>query len=419
VRIVIVGGGSRQWGPKLVTDIVTTPSLVDAELVLHDIDDSWLEPMARYAELVGARHVVTTTDRAAALAGADFVVVTISTGGFDSMRHDLEIPWKYGIRQSVGDTVGPGGINRALRNIPVLLDIARDMACACPQAWMLNITNPMTCLTRAVARETAVPVVGLCHEVGHLRWQIAQACDVRMRDVQVEISGVNHLPWITSLTIAGREGFDALRDAPSFAKEHALKLALLDRYGALAGAGDRHVAEFFPWVLTEASEWGRQWGVHLTRIVDRENMEEWFRGELQSWLDGTAPPSTAPSGEMVAPVIDSLVTGTRREFPLNLPNRGQAPYLPDDVVVETMCTVDATGMRGRDAVVPPAPCAEWIRRHVAVQELTVEAAVHGDRSLVRDAFTLDPLSSRLDLDAIESMAGELLDATREWLPQFA
>jgi alpha-galactosidase len=144
-----------------------------------------------------------------------------------------------------------------------------------------------------------------------------------------------------------------------------------------------------------------------------------YRAEIQQIIDGDKPVPTWQSGEMVAPIIDSLTTGTHRELPLNLPNAGQAPYLPDDVVVETMCVVDRDGIRGRDAVVPPAPCAEWTRRHVAVQELTVQAAVAGDADLVRAAMALDPLGGRIDLRSIEPMTAELLAATAPWLPQFA
>jgi alpha-galactosidase len=430
MRIVIVGGGSRQWGPKLVTDILTTASLSDANIVLHDIDATSLEPMDRYArivaEAVGSKATIeTTTDRAAALRGADYVVVTISTGGFASMAHDLEIPARYGIRQSVGDSVGPGGISRSLRNIPVLVEIARDMERLCPDAWLLNITNPMTCLTRAVARETSIRVVGLCHEVVIMSWFVAIACGVQAEDVGFAITGVNHLPWITELSIGGEEGFAALRravadrpDAKWFADEHALKLALLDRYGALPGAGDRHVAEFFPWVLTPESDWGKAWGIHLTSIADRERDEFGYRGALLEVVDGGKTPPTWASGEMVAPLIDSLVTDERRELPVNIPNRGQAPYLPTDVVVETMCTVDGDGVRGRDAIEPPEVCAAWIRRHVDAQELTVEAALTGDRDTVCAAMALDPLCGRADLGEIEAMTDELLAATAAWLPQF-
>lgn len=429
-RIVIVGGGSRQWGPKLTTDILTTPSLTDSTVVLHDVDESAVQFIGSYCERINrelgtSATIEATADRRAALAGADFVAVTITTGGFESMAHDLAVPEKYGIRQSVGDTCGPGGISRSLRNIPVLLDIARDMESVCPDAWLLNLTNPMTCLTRAINKETSIKAVGLCHEVVIMSWLIAIALDVPADDVAFSITGVNHLPWITQLTISGQDGFDVLRRASNddakvkkFEHENQLKLELLERFGALPGAGDRHVAEFFPWVLTPDSDWGKQWGVHLTSIADRENMEAHYRDEIQQFIDGDKPLPLWQSGEMVAPVIDSLVTGARRELPLNLPNAGQAPYLPDDVVVETMCVVDGEGIRGRDALVPPAPCAEWTHRHVAVQELTVDAAVSGDRGLARDAMALDPLAGRIDLRAIDAMTTELLAATSQWLPQF-
>jgi len=430
VRIVIVGGGSRQWGPKLTTDILTTPALTDANIVLHDIDEASLTLIGAYCERinreVGANATIeATTDRRAALEGADYVAVTISTGGFASMAHDLEIPERYGVRQSVGDTCGPGGINRSLRNIPVLVGIARDMEQLCPDAWLMNLTNPMTCLTRAINKETSIKAVGLCHEVVIMSWLVAIALGVPAEDLDFTVTGVNHLPWITELKVGGDDGFEALRralaerpDAAWFADENQLKLAMLERFGALPGAGDRHVAEFFPSVLTEDANWGKDWGIALTSIADRERDEAAYRAEIQQIIDGDKPVPTWQSGEMVAPIIDSLTTGTRRELPLNLPNAGQAPYLPDDVVVETMCVIDGDGIRGRDTVVPPAPCAEWTRRHVAVQELTVEAAMTGNAELVGAAMALDPLGGRIELRAIEAMTAELLAATAQWLPQF-
>ena len=172
-------------------------------------------------------------------------------------------------------------------------------------------------------------------------------------------------------------------------------------------------------MLTPESEWGKAWGIHLTSIADRERDEAGYRQALLDVVDGGKDAPTWASGEMVAPLIDSLVTGERRELPVNIPNAGQAPYLPADVVVETMCIVDADGIRGRDEIVPPAVCAAWIRRHVEVQELTVEAALTGDRDAVRAAMALDPLCGRADLRDIEAMTDELLAATAAWLPQFA
>src|SRR6476646_7290759 len=215
-RIVIIGGASLQWVPKLVLDIVNTPSLVESEIVLQDIDPAPLPDVSDFirhvSELAGAGITVeATTDRRQALEGADYVVVCISTGAFESMRHDLEIPERYGIKQSVGDTVGPGGVMRSLRNIPVLLDIARDMHEVCPDAWMLNITNPMTTLCRAVTRETSIRTVGLCHEIAGAQFALSLLLDAGFRDLDFELVGVNHLPIFTSMRVNGEDAFDRLR----------------------------------------------------------------------------------------------------------------------------------------------------------------------------------------------------------------
>ncbi|MGH9016676.1 MAG: hypothetical protein ACRDY1_02905 [Acidimicrobiales bacterium] len=448
MQVTIIGGGSYQWSPKLITDLLAVAPLADMHLVLEDIDPDPLEKMEAYARLandkMGTKITVdSTTDQRRALDGADFVIVTISTGGFDSMALDIDVPARHGIKQSVGDSVGPGGISRSLRNIPILVGIGRDMEQGCPDAWMLNITNPMTCLTRSVCRETRIKTVGLCHEVGNFCMDVAIALGRPHTAIRPTVMGVNHFPVITALDVDGADGFDLLRqlvddlgglealrprpDRPAaepftkadFGQRHALKLTLLDRYGALPGAGDRHVAEFIPSALTEASGWGSSWGIELTPMERRIEDQAEFVAEVDAVLAGTGTLQTWDSGEIVAPVIDSLLTGTHRELPVNLPNAGQCPDLPADVVVESMCIIDGDGMRGRDAPHAPPAITEWVRRQVAVQELTVEAAVSGDRRAALEAFALDPLAGRGDLRDVEAMADELLAATARWLPQFA
>jgi len=448
MQVTIIGGGSYQWSPKLITDLLAVAPLADMHLVLEDIDPAPLEKMEAYARLANEKMgtkmtVSTTTDQRRAVDGADFVIVTISTGGFESMAVDIDVPARYGIRQSVGDSVGPGGISRSLRNIPILVGIGRDMEEGCPDAWMLNITNPMTCLTRSVCRETSIKTVGLCHEVGHFCMDLAIAFGKPHTAIRPTVVGVNHFPLITALDIDGADGLaliremieelgglEALRPDPSrpepepftredFARRHALKLTLFDRYGALPGAGDRHVAEFIPAALTDASDWGKTWGIELTPMARRQEHQTEYIAEVDRVLAGTDTLQTWDSGEIVAPVIDSLLTGTHRELPVNLPNTGQCPDLPPDVVVESICVVDGDGMRGRDQARAPAGISEWVRRQVAVQELTVEAAVTGDRRVALQAFALDPLAGRGDLRAIEAMADELLAGTSRWLPQFS
>jgi alpha-galactosidase len=448
MRVTIVGGGSYQWSPKLVTDLLAVPALAGMELVLEDIDAGALEDLGAYARLAAGEmqvpcDVITTTDQGAALEGADFVVVTISTGGFESMRADLDVPARHGIRQSVGDSVGPGGISRSLRNVPVLVGIARDMQARCPGAVLLNITNPMTVLTRAVCRETSVQALGLCHEVGHFCMDLAISLGLPHTSVVPTVSGVNHFPVIVALEIDGADGFErltriveehgglgALAPAPGrpdaepftsldFCRRHVLALTLFERFGGLPAANDRHLAEFVPWVLTEASDWGGAYGIELTTIAQRQEHQDEYVGEVRDVLAGTRPLATWDSGELVAPVIDSILTGTRREVPANIPNAGQCPDLPADAVVESICVVDGDGIRGRDSALVPVALAELLRRHVAVHELTLDAAVLGDRDLALAALALDPLAGRGDLGAVEAMTDELLTATAKWLPQFA
>ncbi len=446
MQVTIIGGGSYQWSPKLMADLLGTPSLAGVHLVLADIDPRPLPKMealfGRINDALDAKATVTTTtDQRAALDGADYVVVTISTGGFESMAVDLDVPARHGIRQSVGDSVGPGGISRSLRNVPVLVGIGRDMEDCCPDALMLNITNPMTCLTRSVNRETSVKAIGLCHEVGNYCLDVAIAFGKRWEAVRPTVTGVNHFPVVTALDIDGADGLALLRDLiesegglaalrtsvhePAepfsrldFARRHLLSLTLLERWGALPAAGDRHLAEFLPSVLTASSEWGERWGIELTPISRREEHQLEYIADVDAMLAGTKPLATHQSGELVAPVIDSLLTGTRREVPLNLPNVGQCPDLPADAVVESMCVVDGEGVRGRDRARLPAPLAELLRRQVATQELTVDAAVTGDRSAVHAAFAVDPFAGRGDLFETDAMVEELLAGTARWLPQF-
>ncbi len=432
-RITIIGGGSFQWVPKLLVDLANTPTLTESEIVLEDIDPSTLPPMAEFVEHVARSRgiplaVRTTTDQRDALEGADYVVVSISTGGFDSMRHDIEIPERYGIRQSVGDTVGPGGVVRALRNIPVLLGIARDMEAICPDAWLLNITNPMTTLCRAITRETSIKTVGLCHEVTNCRFQLSQLLDRDFGDFDLDVEGVNHLPIVTRLDIGGEDGFALLAELLDRGSDDPVKHALLEsnqvkfelfrRLGVLPAAGDRHLVEFFPGFLTEDSGWGKRWGVHLTTIEDREQWLDYFKAEFKQLREASDVPTTM-SGEMVAPLIDSFITGKERHLPLNVPNAGQCPDLPNDAVVESICVASGEGVRGGDETRAPFVLGEWLRRISASQEATVEAGITGSRERAVESMLLDPLAGRIDFDQLEQMTDEMLGATSRWLPQFA
>ncbi len=251
-KICIVGGGSYNWGHILLKDIAAKKDLLAGTVTLHDINPVALDELGRLGRKImklaeADFSVETTTELREALKGAEFVVVTITTGGLESMRHDLEIPSKYGIHQMVGDTVGPGGLSRALRNVPPIVEIARTISSVCPDAWMFNLTNPMTVLCRAVAKTSSIKVLGLCHEVDSTRTTLMTMFGVTADEVDGIVAGINHLPWFLDVRIQGKNGLPQIREyarsgrpiplKPSFVdrspfQDHwKVKLALLDVYG--------------------------------------------------------------------------------------------------------------------------------------------------------------------------------------------
>jgi alpha-galactosidase len=390
-----------------------------------------------------------TTDLDAGLDGAAYVVTAFSVGGFASMRHDLEIPERYGIRQPVGDSVGPGGIARAVRSIPVLLGIADAVARRCPDALLLNVTNPLSALCRSVTRTTPVRTVGLCNEVIGLKFVMSLLLDTDLRRVDPVVAGVNHLPLVTAMTVDGEDGFARLAallddddaqaqplwttpppgmhyrkvsDGEHWTKAdviagNRLKLELFRRFGVLPGSSDTHVAEFFPGFATPRSDFGRDWSVHhygLQGHIEDKRADDAGVAELLASDEIT----TFPSGELVAPLLDSLVRGVEKPLPVNLPNQGQVETLPPDVVVECIGVAAGGQVRPRDRAGVPSILGEQLRRVVAAEELTVEAALTGSPTTVLEAMLADPLAGARPYEDVVAMTDELLAATRPWLPQF-
>ncbi len=448
MRIVIVGGGSYGWTPTIVRDMVVTKELAGSTIVLEDIDKKALALTARACRKIIAQSkakftLKTTTSEREALKGADFVVLTISTGGFDAMEADVELPKKYGIYQSVGDTVGPGGISRSLRNIPVVVKLARNMERLCPDAWLLNYTNPMTTLTRAVTSETSIRCIGLCHELYGTLGVVQRLFGLKdwTKEISVKCAGVNHLLWVTEMAINGEDGFAMLRDylknpakyadrqkraggrkinlthAETHLGSNRVKFELFNIFGALPAAGDRHVAEFFPYFLTEANNMGADWGVKLTTVPQRRN--EWrpnSEKNCRAIATGKRKMKMKRSHEAVSLIIAGLAGHRTTIDVVNLPNDGQVPELPLDAVVETMGVCDASGARGLPAGELPPGVATILQRHCDNQEMTVEAALTGDKELAFKALVNDPLV--LDLKTARKMFNEMLKANRRWLPQF-
>ena len=435
-RICFVGGGSYNWMPKLLQDVALTRDL-SGDIILQDINPTALEDIRRYGKKVmaaadAAFSVEATTDLPAALKGSDFVVVTITTGGLDTMALDLDIPRRYGIYQSVGDTVGPGGLSRALRNVPPLVEIARTMERACPDAWMLNLTNPMSILTRVVNKVTSIKAMGLCHELFGVRGGLMRMFDARVEDFEMRVAGINHLIWLLDLKIRGQDGLALVRE---YVKTHGevpvrqargawnepfvdrwrLKLALFDAYGSLPAAGDRHLAEFFKYFLTEDTHCGADYGVQLTTIDHRREQVATARGAVHAALEGELP-ALQRSQEASADIISAIANGRSVRTIVNLPNVGQVEDLPRDAVVETLAELGAAGAQPLTVGPLPGGVLGTLEGHVTNQELLVEAALNGDRQLALEALLNDPLTR--DFASAPRLLDELLVAQQQYLPQF-
>ncbi|MDQ1447842.1 MAG: hypothetical protein QOC79_813 [Actinomycetota bacterium] len=454
--ITIVGGGSYHWAPRLLADFANTPSLNDVHVVLHDLDAERMKLMQDLGSEIAARRGIAMTveaegDRRRALEGADFVITALSVGGFDSMQHDIEIPQRFGIRQPIGDSVGPGGILRALRSVPVLLDIARDVEAVAPDAWLVNVTNPLTALCRSVTRETNVRTVGLCNEWVGCSWVLSLLFDCGMAEIDPILGGVNHYPLATSLRVAGeddafvrlhallgepqraatepiwmdppeRAGWVKVSPAEYWTKldvieNNRVRFELFRRFGVLVGSGDHHSVEFMPSFVHARNDYGRDWRVHHYGMPGHRRDADDDLAHYEAMRD--APDVTRmPSGELVAQLLDGMVTGKPQQLPVNLPNEGNVTNLDAGAVVEIMGVADGTGVQGRDKTTVPGILGEFLRRINVVQEWTVEAAVAGDRELVLEAMLADPIAAQAPYEQIIQMTDEMLAATARWLPQF-
>ena len=440
-KIAIIGGGSYTWGPTFMRDIFATPELAGSTLVLHDIAQDRMDLVYALGQKMIQEfnlnfQLKKTLSLEEALQGTDFVILTITTGRLESMRPDLEIPAKYGIKQSVGDTTGPGGLARALRNIPVVAEIGGKVMEGCPNALFLNYTNPMTVLTRTLAMQ-GVKVVGLCHEWIGVREKLAQIFNTQPENVTAKIAGVNHLTWVTDLCADGKGVWDEIpaitekilnneikvdeEDTSVFTDNAKVKSTLFKLYGALPAAGDRHVAEFFPHFINESTDWGADYALKLTSIEDRCELEAEAKTLIESALRGDVP--LVPfmqdmSTEAANKIIRAVTYSETYVGIMNLPNAGQIANLPHGAVVETYGVIDTMGAHATVYGEVPAGVQNILQKHILNQEMTVQAALNGDRVLALQVLLNDPLSSCLTIPQAKHMLEEILEANRQYLSQF-
>lgn len=438
LKIAMIGAGSIGFTRRLIMDLMAVPEFRDTEFRLMDINEETLNMvtnLSRHMLDVNGLNGVTlrsTTNQREAIKDADYVICLARVGGMEAYRHDIEIPLKYGVEQCVGDTLGPGGVFFALRTIPVLLDIARDMRELAPNALLLNYSNPMAMNTWAVRRAGGVRVVGLCHGVQHGHEQIAEALGLPQDELDQICAGINHQTWFVKVSHKGEDMLPRLLDAfenhPTLPQTEPCRIDVLRRFGYYSTESNGHLSEYLPWYRKKSADMDRwinakEWigGVTagylehcLTRFEDYKEMyPKWLSGELESI------PLGQRSEEHGSYIIESLETGRVYRGNFNIENRGMITNLPNNSTIEIPCYVDRNGIAPTWIGDLPLACAATCRASISVQEMAVEAALTGNRELVKQAILHDPLTAAVcSTEQVWSMVDEMLDALAPWLPQF-
>ena len=417
--ITVIGGGSVNWMRGLMRDVYLLDQVDGGEIRLVDPNREHVQAVAgmlrMFNRLRGKEYQISILeDRREALKGADFVMTTFSPGAMDAFWNDLEIPVKYGIRQPVSMTVGPCGISAALRAVPVSYEIAHEMEELCPNAWLLNVTNPMSAVTRAMNMGSQkIRIIGMCHEFHAMAWLIGPMVGLPRPDgmnsldylyrwlpeqgLDYTVAGLNHFIWLTHASLDGRDLLPDIRKYCSdrwdlayspdekpipYANRHAVKFALCRQFGYLPLPGDRHLVEFYPSLCNPRNGYGMRYNVLKTTVDERKLWKITQLGEINSIANGTADVSWERSSEEMVEIVGAILEGRSISSIVNAPNAGQIANMPRDVIVETLATVSPQGIKPKVSGNLPGSVASLCRLHADIHELTVQAALQGDRRLL-------------------------------------
>jgi galacturan 1,4-alpha-galacturonidase len=446
LKVAYIGGGSRGWAWKLMSDLAAE-SRLSGVVKLYDIERPAAEANARIGNSLagrpdapGAWSYEASPDLRQALDGADFVVASILPGSFQDMASDVHAPEELGIYQSVGDTTGPGGLLRALRTIPQYVELAHAIRDVCPDAWVINYTNPMALCVRTLYEAfPAVKAIGCCHEVFGTRKLLAAVAreelaaeGAAMRDIEVNVLGINHFTWLDRASYRGEDLFPAYRafiqkrpegfeeggsgkwKADTFSSAELVKFDLFKRYGLIAAAGDRHLAEFMPpWYLRDR-ETVSSWKFSLTPVSWRIENAAALRAKSARLAAGKESFVLESSGEEGVAIMKALLGLGAFVTNANLPNRGQVEALPLGAVVETNAAFSRDSVRPLLAGRLPPPVEGMVARHIANHETILWAALTGDPRAALPAFMNDPLMTAAPRDA-ERLFEKMLANTRQEL----
>lgn len=452
VKIAYVGGGAREWPPKLFRDLALCTEIT-GEVALYDLNYESAERNAEFGNwvqsqdgAVGDWTYTAVDERADALEGADFVILSTQFDPAETFVHDLDISREYGIYHAVGATIGPGGIMRAMRTVPVYREFATAISQQCPDAWVLNYTNPLTFATRALYESFPdINAIGLCHEVFHaqdlLADLVAEYYDVERPDrdeVDLNVKGVNHYTWADEARWRGMDLLsvvdhhidqedtrrkyttEEMADADPFVDNNQVTYELYRRFGMLPAAGDRHLVEYGPWFIQgEMPDDLNRWGVKRTtsdyRAKHWNPAESEQTTDVTAWMNGDEAFDLEPSGEIAVDLMRTLTVGDSMKTHVNLPNEGQISNLPDGAVVETNALVTPDSVKPVTAGPLPRQVRSQMLTHVHTHETVVEAAFEGDVDLAFRAFLNDPQVKTLQTETARELFAELIDAEADYL----
>ncbi len=424
-KIVMIGAGSVIFAKHLMVDILSFPELRDSTISLVDIDPVRLKTaklmVQRVAEAVGSNAVIQATmDRREALKDADYVINAVQVGMHEATLTDFNIPRKYGLKQTIGDTIGVGGVFRGLRTIPVLLDICREMEELCPDALLLNYTNPMAILTLAVARGSGIKAVGLCHSVQHTAAGLSEYINAQLNEVSYRVAGINHMAWFLEFRHNGGDAyprlFKAMEDPAIFGRDK-VRFEMMKRLGYFVTESSEHMAEYVPYFI-KRDDLIERFDIPIDEYLRRSEKNLGTFEETRRSLEKGEPIEIERSEEYAAFIIHSMETGVERSFNGNVLNTGLITNLPQDSCVEVPCLVNKAGVQPCHVGALPPQLAAMNRTNINVQQLTVEAALTGKREYVYHAVMMDPhASSVLSLDEIWAMVDELIEAHGDLLPK--
>ncbi|WP_280769612.1 alpha-glucosidase/alpha-galactosidase [Salipaludibacillus daqingensis] len=430
-RITFIGAGSTIFAKNVLGDCMFVPALNGFEFALHDIDEKRLQESEQMLKNLAQKYndsisIVSYLDRKEALNGAKYVVNAIQVGGYEpSTVIDFEIPKKYGLKQTIGDTIGIGGLFRSLRTIPVMLDIAKDMEEVCPDAWLLNYTNPMAALTGFMLRYTNVKTIGLCHSVQVCTKDLFESLDMDHEGIEERIAGINHMAWLLEVKKDGKDLYPEIkkraREKQAEKHDDMVRFELMDKFGYYITESSEHNAEYHPYFIKSGyPELIERFNIPLDeyprRCVNQINEWEEMRGEIV----GNAQLTHERSHEYGSRIIEAMETNVPFKFGGNVLNTGGLiSNLPENACVEVPCIVDRNGILPTYIGRLPEQLAALNRTNINTQLLTMEAASTLKKEHVYQAAMLDPhTSAELSLDDIVAMCDDLIEAHGDWLPEY-